>query len=114
MDFTVQDFNDVAVVLIHADHLDASRAEEFKADMTPIIEENQKVVLDMRELTFVDSAGLGAVLSCLRRLAAGGGDLKLCNLTKPVRASFEIARMHRVVEITDSDTDAVKAFEAST
>jgi anti-sigma B factor antagonist len=113
MELTIEKFGDVAVVLIHGEHLDASIADEFKSDMTPIIEETHKIVLDMKELRFVDSAGLGAVLSCLRRLGDAGGDLKLCNLTKPVRASFEIARMHRVVEIADTELAAVKAFEAA-
>ena len=93
MELTVETKGDVAVVSIHCEHLDASISDEFKNDMTPLIEANHKIVLDMKELRFVDSAGLGAVLSCLRRLGDVNGDLKLCNLTiAGLEALFEIAR----------------------
>jgi len=39
-------------------------------------------------------------------------DLKLCGVTKPVRASFEIARMHRIIDILDTREEALAAFAA--
>ena len=59
----------------------------------------RKVVFDLRELRFVDSSGLGAILSCLRQLNGKGGELKLCGMTKPVRALFELVRMHKIFDI---------------
>jgi anti-sigma B factor antagonist len=111
MEVTVEKTGDVAVVQVRGEHLDASIAEEFKREMTPLLEDNPRMVLDMSLLQFVDSAGLGAVLSCLRRLSAENGDLKLCGLTKPVRAVFEIARMHRIFDIFGTQEEAVQAFQ---
>jgi anti-sigma B factor antagonist len=110
MEMTVEQKGDVSVVSVRADHLDASVSEEFKREMTPILEEHQFVLLDMGQLRFVDSAGLGAILSCLRKISSAGGDLKLCNLAKPVRASFEIARMHRIMDILGTEADGLQAF----
>lgn len=112
MQLTVENSGDIALVLIHGDHLDASVTDEFKRDMTPLLDTYAQVVLDMSELRFVDSAGIGAILSCLRRLSAKDGDLKLCGVTKPVRASFEIARMHRIIDILDTRDEALIAFAA--
>jgi anti-sigma B factor antagonist len=64
----------------------------------------------MSALQFVDSAGLGAILSCLRKLTAAEGDLKLCGLTGPVRAIFEISRMHRIFDIYATRAEAIAAF----
>src|SRR5438105_3935855 len=90
MQLDIDKSGDIAIVTLQAEHLDASAAEEFKRDMIPVLDANHKVILDMTPLQFVDSAGLGAILSCLRRLSGANGDLKLCGLSKPVRAVFEI------------------------
>jgi len=111
MDLSTEQKGEVTVISVRAEHLDASVAEEFKRDMAPIVEEHQLILLDMEQLRFVDSAGLGAILSCLRKVSASGGDMKLCNLAKPVRASFEIARMHRIMDMLESVDAAVLAFK---
>ena len=92
------------------DNLDTSNAGTFKSDVAPILQSSKKVVFDLSQLEFVDSSGLGAVLSCLRTLNTNGGDLKLCQMRKPVRVLFELVRMHRVFDIYDTREDAVKAF----
>jgi anti-sigma B factor antagonist len=110
MEMSIEQKDEIAVVTLVAEHLDASVSEEFKRDMQPILDENRYVLLDMKMLRFVDSAGLGAILSCLRKVNSAGGDLKLCNLAKPVRASFEIARMHRIMDILPTEEEGLTAF----
>lgn len=110
MQLSAETIGDVVMVTVHGDHLDASVTDQFKRDIGPLIDGHTKVILDMSELRFVDSAGIGAILSALRRLSAADGDLKLCGVTKPVRASFEIARMHRIIDILDTREEALTAF----
>jgi anti-sigma B factor antagonist len=111
MQISLETIGDVAVAAMPVDELDASNAAEFKRDIAPLLEANAKLVLDLSRLRFVDSSGLGAFISCLRRLNARGGDLKLCGMSKQVRAVFELVRMHRVFDILSSKEDAVHAFE---
>ena len=110
MQIDIEKSGEIAVVSLRAEHLDASAADEFKRNMQPILDANSQVVFDMSPLQFVDSAGLGAILSCLRKLSAADGDLKLCGLSKPVRAIFEISRMHRIFDIFPTRAEAVQAF----
>ena len=110
MDIIVQWAGDVAVVTVPGEDLDASNAADFKRAMAPVVEATTQVVIDLSRLKFVDSSGLGAFISFLRRLNAKEGDLKLCGLSKPVRAVFELVRMHRVFEILPSTKEAVHAF----
>jgi anti-sigma B factor antagonist len=103
-------FNDVAVVMISGDLLDASIVGEFKKEMTPVLQKEYHVVLDLNNIQFVDSSGVGAILSCLRTLNAEGGELKICSLTKPVRALFELVRMHKIFEIFETRELALESF----
>ena len=111
MQLAVEKVGDVAVVVIPVEELDASNAPEFKRDMAPALEAHANLVLDLSRLRFVDSSGLGAFISCLRKLNARGGDLKLSGMSKQVRAVFELVRMHRVFDILPTKQEAVQAFE---
>ncbi len=110
MQMAVEKVGDVAVAAVPVEDLDASNAGEFKRDIAPVVDANAKLVLDLSRLRFVDSSGLGAFISCLRKLNAKGGDLKLCGMSKPVRAVFELVRMHRVFDIYAAREEAVRAF----
>jgi anti-sigma B factor antagonist len=110
MEIPVDNLDGVAVAAVPVDELDASNSTEFKRDITPVLQSQTKLVLDLSQLRFVDSSGLGAMLSCLRQLSAKGGDLKLCAMSKQVRALFELVRMHRIFDIYPSKEEAVRAF----
>ena len=112
MEISVDKTGDVAVAEVPVDELDASNAPEFKRDIAPVLQANTKLVLDLSRLRFVDSSGLGAMLSCLRQLTAKSGDLKLCGMSKQVRALFELVRMHRIFDIYGTREEAVRAFQS--
>lgn len=110
MGIEVRKRGDVAVAKARGEVLDASNADEFKRDMRPIIEEHERVVLDISNIQFVDSSGLGAFLLCLKQLESAGGGMKICGMTRPVRTLFELVGMHRICGVYDNVDDAVKAF----
>jgi anti-sigma B factor antagonist len=112
MEIPVDNMGDVNVAAIPVDELDASNAGEFKRDIAPVLQSSTKLVLDLSRLSFVDSSGLGAMLSCLRQLTARSGDLKLCGMSKQVRALFELVRMHRIFDIYGTKEEAIGAFHA--
>lgn len=112
MEVTMEQQKDVMVVIPAGKHLDASNARQFKGEMISVLETHTKVVCDMSQLEFVDSSGLGALVSCLRQLQATGGDLKLCGMAEPVRVLFELVRMHRLFDIHMIRDEAVQAFSA--
>jgi len=110
MELAIEKMDDVTVVILPGEELDASNAKEFKGDVAPLLQPQAKVVLDLRQLRFVDSSGLGSILSCLRQLTTTGGDLKLCGMSQRVRALFELVRMHRIFDIYATRDEAVRAF----
>jgi len=111
MELNVEKVENVAVVKVPGRSLEASNVGEFRRNMASILDENTSVVLDIQNLDFVDSSGLGAFLSCLRLLNAAGGDLKIAGMRKSVSALFELVRMHRICDVFDTVDEAVKAFQ---
>jgi len=100
----------VTVITISGEVLDASIVGDFKTEIAPILKQESNVILDLNQIQFVDSSGIGAILSCLRILNAEGGELRICSLTKPVQALFELVRMHKIFAIFSSRELALESF----
>jgi len=105
------DSHDVTIVKIPVERLDAGNSKEFKKLMEPYIKQNSKIAVDLSSVRFMDSSGLGALLSCLRSVASQAGDLKLFGMNVTVRALFELVRMHRIFEIVGTQEAAIEAFK---
>lgn len=102
--------NDVLVILVQEDNLDASNVRDFRDGMQKLIKDKTRVVLDMSSLKFVDSSGLGALISCLRDTNGHNGDFRLSNMSRSVLALFELMRMHRIFSIHETAEGAVASF----
>jgi anti-sigma B factor antagonist len=111
MQAMVERVDDVIVVVVPGASLDASNAKEFKQGMSPLLNSQAKVVFDLQQVQFVDSSGLGGLLSCLRQLTAVGGELKLCGMATPVRDLFALVRMDRIFDIFSTQAEAISAFQ---
>lgn len=110
MDLTTQESDDVMVVSLNDQHLDASNSGQFKSQLKEMVAQNNKVVLDMSAVNFVDSSGLGAILSGLRLATHRGGDLKISGMSRSVRILFELVRMHKIIEVFAEKDEAVRSF----
>ncbi len=111
MQTTVEKVGDVTVVVVNVAELDANNADDFRQELAPVLKDCRQLVLDLHHVQFVDSRGCGAILSCLKQLSAVAGDLKLCQVSRPVRSVFELIRLNRICEIVDTPQDAVRAFQ---
>ncbi len=114
MEIMVAVADEVMVLTPRLGYLDASNTKEFKEVLVNTIDgaSKNKIVMDMSSLKFIDSSGLGTLVTCLRLMNSNNGELKLAGVTKAVRAILEIVRMHRLFEIFDSTEDAVRSFRA--
>ena len=108
----VEKVDDVAVVTVPVDELEISSVDEFKVQLTEIMKESKKLVLDMTRVSFVDSSGCGAIIFCLKRLEQSGGNLKLCCVSKPVATVLKMIRLHRICDILETREEAVAAFKS--
>ena len=99
--------NNVLVVHVAEKRVDASKAPAFKDEMTKCIESGQtQLVLDLSNVDFVDSSGLGAIVACLKQLGPRG-NLAIAGARGAVSRLFTLTRMDKVFALHDTVDSAV-------
>ena len=73
----------------------------------------KKVLLNLADVPYIDSAGLGEIVRTYTTVSRQGGSLKLVNLTKRITDLLSITKLLTVFETFDSEPDAVRSFSAS-
>ena len=71
---------------------------------------NKKILLNLGEVTYIDSSGIGELVSAFTTVRNGGGELKLLNLTKKVHELLQITKLYTVFDIKDDEAAAVGSF----
>jgi anti-anti-sigma factor len=100
---------DVVVVEVEG-KFDAVTAPGVKARLHELIAAgNTRLVINLTAMQFIDSAGLGVLVSCLRRAAADGGDLRLAEVPPFCRSVFELTRLTRVFDTNESEEQAIQS-----
>jgi len=74
---------------------------------------HKKIVLNLAEVPYIDSAGLGEIVRTYTTVSKQGGSLKLLNLTKRITDLLSITKLLTVFETFDSENEAVRSFSAS-
>ena len=74
---------------------------------------HKKIILNLAEVPYVDSAGLGEIVRTYTTVSRQGGSLKLLNLTKRITDLLSITKLLTVFETYDSEADAVRSFSSS-
>ena len=100
----------IHVLVVHARELGVANSREFREALEPHVDENTKIVLDLAPVEFVDSSGLGAILSILRKVSTGEGDLRVCGANSQVHSLFEMVRLDRILQIFPTRDEAVASF----
>jgi len=90
---------------------DASVANDFKKTIGDLIDGGQvNFVIDLADVGYMDSTGLGSLVACLRRVGKEEGEIKLSSPTPKVRKVFELTRTHRIFDIYDDSSVAAQSF----
>jgi anti-sigma B factor antagonist len=83
----------------------------LKDKMQSLIQQGtKKVVLNLGDVSYVDSAGLGEIVQSYATVMKNGGALKLLNVTKRIRDLLSITKLLMVFECFDSEAEAVTSF----
>lgn len=71
---------------------------------------NKKVLLNLSEVTYIDSSGIGELVSGFTTVTNHGGQLKLLGLTKRVKDLLQITKLYTVFEVFDDEAAAIRSF----
>ena len=76
-----------------------------------LAEGNKKIVLNLGGVSYIDSGGLGVLVSLFTSAKASGGDIKLANLTQRVGDLLQITKLLTVFEVHEGEQKAIDAFK---
>jgi anti-sigma B factor antagonist len=71
---------------------------------------NRKLLLNLADVSYIDSSGIGEMVSAFTSVTNQGGQLKLLNLTKRVKDLLQITKLYTVFEVFDDEAAAVRSF----
>jgi anti-sigma B factor antagonist len=88
--------------------------ESLKDKVNSLVQQGRKqVVLNLAEVPYIDSAGLGAIVRTYTTVSRQGGNLKLLGLTKRITDLLSITKLLTVFETYETEADAVRSFSSS-
>ena len=87
--------------------IDLTSAALFKGKLSAVAMECDMIVLDLSHVTFIDSSGLGALLSCVRDLTTRGGELRVCCVQQRVMIMFNLVRLPKIIGVFDTLEEAL-------
>jgi anti-sigma B factor antagonist len=103
---------DVAVLMIRGSLMGGDETDALRDKIYGLIEDKiTKVVIDLGKVKWINSTGLGSILSGHTTLVNNGGKLNLARSTEKVQSLLMITQLMKVFENYDSVDDAVKAFQ---
>lgn len=86
--------------------LDSTRTQELRDQINQGLEQGaQTILLDLEDVTFMDSSGLGALVTALKAVRAAGGKLCICSVNEQVKILFELTSMDQVFDIFRDRSD---------
>jgi anti-sigma B factor antagonist len=71
---------------------------------------DRKILLNLGDVTYIDSSGIGELVSAYTSVRNAGGELKLLNLTKKVHDLLQITKLYTVFDISDDEASAIASF----
>ena len=112
MNLNLEKINGVSVLFVKEERIDAHNSSELKEALLHMIEQGDvTIIVQLEQVRFIDSSGLGALLSGYKNAAAKSGKLALACCRQQVLSMFELTRLNRVFEIY---ADLNEAFDNET
>ncbi|MFQ5603290.1 MAG: STAS domain-containing protein [bacterium] len=115
MNFHTEKINEVLVLRIDEKRLDTNVASEFKTELLRFVDKDgeKKILVDLKNVDYVDSSGLGALLFGHRQAKAQSGNLSLVHLNGKIKTLIQIAKLEKILVGYSTEAEAINSFTAS-
>ena len=110
MDTKVRHVDGVTVLDLSGKITLGEASGKLRSAVQDALQGSKKILLNLADVNYIDSAGLGELVSAFTTVKNAGGELKLLNLTKKVRDLLVITKLLTVFDVKDNEQEAVKAF----
>lgn len=105
-----QSANNVTVVRVEGQLIVANRHELKQIVQDALDQGARRLVFDFTPTAYIDSSGLGALVSMSKRVRQAGGDLRLAGLNEDLRSLFELTKLDTLFAIFDTPAEALAGF----
>jgi len=86
--------------------------EDLRTAVRSLVAKGQKkIILNLAEVDYIDSSGVGELVGCFTTVRNAGGELKLLNLSRKVHDVLQVTKLYTVFDIRDDEFNAVKSFD---
>jgi anti-sigma B factor antagonist len=103
--------NDVTILDLHGKILIGEGDDALREAVTKLVDGGKtKILLNLADVPYVDSAGLGEIVRCYTTVSRKAGKLKLINLTKKIQDLLAITKLLTVFETYDTEEEGVRSF----
>jgi anti-sigma B factor antagonist len=86
--------------------------EDLRSAVRNLVAKGQKkIILNLAEVDYIDSSGVGELVGCFTTVRNAGGELKLLNLSRKVHDVLQVTKLYTVFDIRDDEFNAVKSFD---
>jgi len=110
MSFKISDQDGITLVEVDGE-LTVGNRERFKQIVLDRVESgNRKFLMDFGESSYIDSTGLGALVSLSRKIREAGGRMRLTGLNEDLRTLFELTKLDTVFDLADTRAAAMSDF----
>ncbi|KKD35239.1 MAG: STAS domain-containing protein [Limnoraphis robusta] len=93
--------------------LDGTKASEFRKEISNLVDKGAKTILiDFKDVSFMDSSGLGALVLALKTVRAAGSKLMVCSINEQIKILFELTSMDRVFDIFENREEFEEKYAA--
>lgn len=103
----VSEKNGIRILALEIDHLDALNSEELKKQMIKGVEGSEKVVLNLDSVCFIDSSGLGVILTLYRYINETKGSMAIACVKDTVKVLFKLVRLSHMIQVFDTESEAL-------
>lgn len=111
---TNREVNGIAVLALDGRVVLGEETSKLREAVKSLISQGKvKLVLDMKNVTMIDSSGLGALVAAYSSAKAGGASVRLCNLGAHFNQVLQITKLLTVFEVSKTEQEAVQSFGRS-
>lgn len=109
----VREVGNIAILEVKGKIMMGEGDVQIRDEVKKLIAQGKKnILVDLGEVTMIDSSGLGELVGSFTSVTRQGGKMKLLKLAKRVHDLLQITRLYTVFEVFDDEAKAVKSFEA--
>ncbi|MDX8359744.1 MULTISPECIES: anti-sigma F factor antagonist [Bacillaceae] len=111
LSITLEVMKDVLLIRLHGE-LDHHTAEELREQVNKAISSKNihHIVLNLEQLTFMDSSGLGVILGRYKQIKNLGGEMVVCNISQPVKRLFDMSGLFKIVRLEMNEQYALQTL----